>query len=385
MFEFATTSRIIFGSGSLEQAPSIIAERGRRVLLVTGGGLGRETALLTLLQQNHFAIDLLRVKREPGVEDIANGVELARAKGIEVVVGLGGGSAIDAAKAIAAVATNPGELLDYLEVIGRGLALSAPGIPCIAIPTTAGTGAEVTRNAVIDVPEQAIKVSLRGPQVLPQVAIIDPHLALTVPAAVTAATGFDALTQVIEPFLSTRANSLTDALSREAMRLAARSLGLAHANGADLGAREDMAQVSLFGGLCLSNAGLGAVHGLAGPLGGMFRAPHGAVCAVLLGPTMAANLKAIVASNLPNRDDLLQRFREIGQILTARQEATAEDSIAWVNSLAQSLRIPKLSSYGVGPERFGPIIERAQRASSMTYNPVKLQPEELAWILRTAL
>lgn len=385
MFEFATTSRILFGTGTLTEAPGIIAAFGRRILIVTGSSQGREAPLAGLLDKSSLAVEVLRIRREPQVEDIQQGVALCRASGIEVVVGFGGGSAVDAAKAIAAVVTNPGELLDYLEVIGLGLQLKAPGLPCIAIPTTAGTGAEVTRNAVIDVPAQSTKVSLRGPHVLPAVAIIDPQLALTVPAAVTAATGFDALTQVIEPYLCTRANPLTDALAREGIRIAADHLPRAYANGGDLAAREGMAMVSLLGGLCLANAGLGAVHGLAGPLGGMFRAPHGALCAALLGPTLRTNLKAVRASTEPSRDNILQRFQDIARILCSRSDATPEDAIDWVDTHTRSLRIPKLSSYGVGPERFGQLIERALRASSMKYNPVKLMPEEISCILRTSL
>jgi alcohol dehydrogenase class IV len=385
VFEFSTTSRIVFGTGALEKMPEIVRGFGRRVFLVTGANVSRSSVALARLENQGSIVEVYRIKREPTVEDVQRGIERSRAFGSEVVVGIGGGSALDAAKAIAALTTDSGELLDYLEVVGRGFALTGQGLPCVAMPTTSGTGAEVTRNAVIDVPEQSTKVSLRGAKVLPRVAIVDPQLTVSMASQVTAATGFDALTQVIEPFLSVRANPMTDALSREGIRLAARSLLRAYSNGADVAAREDMAMVSLLGGLSLANAGLGAVHGLAGPLGGLFRAPHGAVCAALLSATLTVNLKCVRARGGAEGVELLERFREVARLLTSQNDATAEDGIAWIERHTQLLRIPKLSSYGVGPERFGHIIERALRASSMQYNCIRLTPEDLSWVLRSSL
>ena len=221
------------------------------------------------------------------------GVELAKAERCELVIGFGGGSALDAAKAIAAMLANGGELLDYLEIIGRGKPLTKPSAPFIAIPTTAGTGAEVTRNAVLASPEHKVKVSLRSPLMLAKVAVVDPELTYDLPSALTASTGLDALTQLIEPFVCNRANPMTDGLCVEGLRRAARSLRMAFGKGRDQDAREDMAVASLFGGMALSNAGLGAVHGFAGPIGGSFSAPHGAICAALLPHVMAMNLRAL--------------------------------------------------------------------------------------------
>jgi alcohol dehydrogenase class IV len=387
LFEFITSSRVLFGSGCIAKLPEVVLGFGRRVLLVTGSNVERGEFVQALLATAGCAVCVFRVSREPKVTDIQQGVSLCRTWGADVVVGFGGGSALDSAKAIAVVSTNPGELVDYLElkVVGHVQSLSVPGLPCIAVPTTAGTGAEVTRNAVIDVPEQSTKVSLRGSFVLARVALIDPKLTLSLPPSVTAATGFDALTQVIEPFLSNRHNPLVDALAKEGVRLAAKALPRVYANGADLAAREDMALVSLLGGFSLTNAGLGAVHGLAGPLGGLFRAPHGALCAALLAPTLSGNLKVLNSRADANSTEQWGRYRELGRILTSRDDATAEDAIGFVTELTEQLNIPKLSSYGVTTSHFESIIERALRASSMQYNSVKLSAEDLTAILSAAL
>lgn len=385
MFEFATAQRIIFGLGSREQLPAVVAGFGRRLLLVTGSSGTRAEDLKDQLVRSGCQVEPFLIGREPTVQDVQGGVSLARTQDCELVLGLGGGSAMDAAKAIAALVRAPGDLLDYLEVVGRGQALPAAGIPCIAVPTTAGTGAEVTRNAVIDVPEHSTKVSLRGASVLPRVALVDPELMLSVPSNITAFTGFDALTQVIEPFLSTRANAITDALAKEGIGLASAALRRACDDGADKKAREDMAMVSLLGGLCLTNAGLGAVHGLAGPIGGMCQAPHGAVCAALLANTMAANLKAVQGEERANRDGLLGRFREVGRLLTKRPDATAEDAIHWLGELTLELRIPRLGSYGLTRNQVGSVVASALRASSMQYNPVRLSASALEVILEQSL
>lgn len=210
-----------------------------------------------------------------------------------MVIGLGGGSVLDAGKAIAALVTNLGNVFDYLEVIGKGQPLVNAPLPFIAIPTTAGTGTEVTRNAVLGSPAHGVKVSLRSPMMLPSLAIVDPELTYGLPPEITASSGLDALTQLIEPFVSVKANPMTDAICREGIRHAAKSLRTVYHNGADASAREGMSLASLFGGLALANAALGAVHGFAGPLGGMLNAPHGAICAKLLPLVMEVNIKVL--------------------------------------------------------------------------------------------
>ena len=325
----------------------------------------------------------LIVSGEPTTDLARQGARLAREASCDLVIGLGGGSAIDAAKAIAALAANGGDPLDYLEVIGRGQSLTQTSLPCIAIPTTAGTGAEVTRNAVLASPEHGIKASLRSPTMLPRLALVDPELTHSLPPAVTASTGLDALTQLIEPFTSSKANPLTDALCREGLMRAARSLRTAYEDGRNATAREDMALASLFGGLALANAGLGVVHGFAGPVGGTFHAPHGAVCAAFLPHVMAVNARALRARQ-PN-GTAMERYDEIARILTGQAAALTEDGIAWVKSLAAALSVPSLAAYGVTTADFPALVEKTAAASSTKANPIVLTPAELNEILALAL
>jgi alcohol dehydrogenase class IV len=299
-----------------------------------------------------------------------------------LVIGFGGGSSLDAAKAIAILATHDGEVTDFLEVIGKGRSFSEPALPLLVIPTTAGSGAEVTRNAVIGSPEHRVKVSLRSLYMQPRVAIVDPELTYSLPPEITASTGMDALTQLIEPFLSNKATPLTDAVCREGMARAARSLRRVIEDGSDIEARRDMSLASLCGGLALANAKLGAVHGFAGVLGGMLSAPHGAICATLLPPVMAVNLAAIEQRERVNA--VLVRYEEIARILTGDPSATAGDGLSWIRSLAEDLRIPALSGYGLKSEDFAEVIEKAAVASSMQGNPIRLTREELREILEHA-
>ena len=323
------------------------------------------------------------VRGEPTVEQIADGVNQARLAESELIVGFGGGSVIDSAKAIAGLVTNPGAILDYLEVIGKGKQLSVPALACVAIPTTAGTGAEVTRNSVLASLEHRVKVSLRSPFLLPRLAIVDPKLTIDLPPSVTASTGLDALTQLIEPYVSIRANPVTDGFCIEGMRRVARSLRRAYDEGQDLQAREDMALASLFGGLSLANAGLGAVHGFAAPIGGMFHAPHGAVCAALLPHVTAVNLRAM--HERLNDSAALSRYDSVGKILTGSEKATAVDGIRWISELCKAFQIAGLRAYGVTETDIGVLVEKAAKASSMKANPIVLTDEELTEVLQAAL
>jgi alcohol dehydrogenase class IV len=253
----------------------------------------------------------------------------------------------------------------------------------LAIPTTAGTGAEVTRNAVLASPQHRLKVSLRSPLMLPKVALVDPELTLDLPPALTASTGLDALTQLIEPYVSARANPMTDGLCVEGMRRAARSLRAAFENGRDAAAREDMAVASLFGGLALANAGLGAVHGLAGVIGGMFGAPHGAICAALLPRVMAANLAALRSRDPSN--PALVRYEEVARLVTGRSSAQADDGVEWVGRLVSDLHIPKLGTYGLTSQHTADLVEKSKNASSMKANPIELTSAELAGVVEGAI
>lgn len=383
-FEFATATRIVFGAGALREAGTLGKEFGRRALVVTGRDASRAQALHSLMKAQGISAATFSVSGEPELGTVERGVALAKQENCDFVVSFGGGSALDAGKAVAAMLTNPGELLDYLEVIGRGQALTAASAPFIAIPTTAGTGSEVTRNAVLAAPEQRVKVSLRSPSMLAKAAIIDPELTYDLPPGITASTGLDALTQLIEPYVCSRANPMTDALCVDGIGRAARSLRLAVEKGRQhMAAREDMALASLFGGLALANAGLGAVHGFAGPIGGLFPAPHGAVCAALLAHVMEGNLLAL--RRRQPEGETLRRYDEVARWLTGLAGAKAEDGVTWVRALAADLQIPRLGAYGLTRAHTAEVVEKAAKANSMKANPILLTGEELVEILERAL
>ena len=382
-FEFVTPTRIIVGEGKALEAGKLAKEFGDLVLLLTGNSTERFKFLFDAIQTSGVKIVHFPIDKEPTVDIVQRGVSLGVSSGCQLVVAIGGGSVMDAAKAIAILMTNEGEIFEYLEVIGKGRSLLRPGVPLIAIPTTAGTGAEVTRNAVIGAPEHGVKVSLRSLNMLAKVAIIDPGLTYSMPKSVTASTGMDALTQLIEPFVSNQANPLTDALCKDGMYRVARSLVKAYQNGGDQNARLDMSLASLMSGLALANAKLGIVHGFASVLGGMFNAPHGAVCARLLPPCMSVNVAAIQERN--TNDDSLARFDQVARILTDHPEASASDGVAWIKNLGDKLEIPPLSRYGLTENDFQLVIEKTAVASSTKGNPVTLSSEEMATILDRAL
>jgi alcohol dehydrogenase class IV len=382
-FEFATAGRIIFGPGTSEKFGTLLTEFGKRALVVRGSDPARTRSLLAGIEAARIDYSCFEVRGEPTVEQVAEGVSQARRAESDLVIGIGGGSVIDSAKAIAGLAKNSGAILNYLEVIGKGEQLSVPGLPCVAIPTTSGTGAEVTRNSVLASPEHKVKVSLRSPYLLPGLAIVDPKLTLDLPPSVTASTGLDALTQVIEPYVSIRANPVTDGFCIEGMRRVGRSLQRAFEKGQDLQAREDMALASLFGGLSLANAGLGAVHGFAAPIGGMFHAPHGNVCAALLTRVMEVNLRAL-RTRLPD-GEALRRYDSVAAILTGSEKAIAADGIHWVSELCKALQIPGLRTYGISESDIPELVEKAAKASSMKANPIVLTRDELTEALQAAL
>jgi alcohol dehydrogenase class IV len=381
-FEFATASRIIFGPGTAAELPPLAKAMGDRVFLITGKKVNRTAPLREFLREAGLKTVAFAIPGEPTVSMVSQGAETAREEGCDLVIGLGGGSVIDAAKAVAALATNKEDVFEYLEVIGRGKPLRHDPIPCIALPTTAGTGAEVTQNSVLASPEHRVKVSLRHPKMLPDLAVIDPVLTYSMPADVTASTGLDALTQLLESFVTQKANPITDALCRDGLMRASCGLRRAFNDGKDAEARQDMSLASLFSGLALANAKLGAVHGMAGPMGGMFTAPHGVICARLLPWVMEANLKA-----LRNRGpgEILGRFDEIASIVTHSSDAKAEDGIAWIQGLCRDLNVPPLSEFGVTEDQFAEIVSRANKASSMKGNPVVLTKDEMIDVLTRAV
>ena len=382
-FEFATATRIIFGAGTLTQLGPLAAAFGSTALLVTGRTPQRGEKVAQQIGSHDIRSHNFVVTSEPTIDVVDAGANQARQLGCDVVISIGGGSAIDAGKAVAALATNPGRPLDYLEVIGAGKPLVADPLPFIAIPTTAGTGAEVTKNAVLASTAHAVKVSLRDNRMLPNIALIDPELTYDMPPAITATTGMDALTQVLEPYVSHLATPITDGFCREGLRRAARSLCTVFHNGDDAAAREDMALCSLFGGLALANAKLGAVHGIAGPLGGMFPAPHGAVCGKLLPAATAINIAALHSREPEN--PALARYTKVARILTGDPNAQAKDAVTWLDALGEELALPGLGTYGIGKSDFANLIAKSSRSSSMKGNPIVLMDEEILEIVRRSL
>ena len=381
-FEFATAARILFGPGTVREAGPVARSFGERALVVTGKSSQRAARLTEQCHAAAVSVSEFHVSGEPTVASVVAGLEQAKAERCNVVISVGGGSAIDTGKAIAILLTNPGEIHDYLEVIGKGKPFTQPSAPYIAVPTTAGTGSEVTRNAVITVLDQQIKVSLRSPWMLPRVAIVDPELTDGLPPEITAFTGLDALTQLIEPFLSNAANPVTDAICREGIRRIAQSLQRACETN-DPHSREDMSLGSLLGGMALANAKLGAVHGFAGPIGGKTSAPHGAICARLLPLVVGMNMKA--AQERATHSAMLERYDEVGRLLTGDPLAGAKDGIEWLQNVVAALKVPRLSAYRLTQADLSDIMVKAKSSSSMKGNPVDLNEGELLEILEMAL
>jgi alcohol dehydrogenase class IV len=381
--EFIAPQRIVFGAGTLPEAAPMTRGFGRRALVITGKTPGRAEPLLTALHAEGVNCVTFPVHGEPEVETVRAAVEFARNDCCDVVIGIGGGAALDTAKAVAVLSNQEGDVLDYLEIIGAGRSLEKPPLPFIAIPTTAGSGAEATWNSVIVSREHRAKVSLRSRMMIARVALVDPELTYGLPPGLTATTGMDALAQLLEAYVSAKANHLTDGLCCEGLTCAARSLRRAVAAGGGAAACEDMSLAGLLGGMVLANAGLGAAHGIAGPLGGMLPAPHGALCAALLPEVVAGNLRAL-RSRLPD-GEALSRYRKIAAILTGVADAPAEACVEWLRALVKDLDIPKLGTHGLRAEDLPELVAKASRASSMKGNPVVLSDPELTAIIEAAL
>jgi len=382
LFEFATAGAIVFGPGVFPTAVLRAASLGRRALVVGGKDPRRHADRMGRLREEGLSMRFAGAEGEPTVDGIDSAAERARSARCDLVIGIGGGSALDTAKGVAALLTNPGAATDYLEIVGRGLPFPNDPAPCVAVPTTSGTGAEVTRNAVIASPAHRVKVSMRSHGMLPRLAIVDPELTLTVPPEVTAATGMDALTQLIEAYVSRKASPLTDGFCREGLPRCVRALPRAYEDGADLEARVDMSLASLLSGLALANGGLGAVHGIAGPLGGRIDVPHGVACGRLLPPVFEANAQRLRSED-PGHPTL-QRFEEISRILTGDPRAGLSDGAAWLDRLSERLAVPPLARFGLEASDLRRIASNAARASSMKGNPVELSEADLVDILKKA-
>jgi alcohol dehydrogenase class IV len=381
-FEFATAGRILFGPGRIADVPAQVAALGvTRVLLVTGASPERSAPLRTALIERGIAAIPFAVSGEPTLDTARHGVGVGFAESCDGVVAIGGGSVLDAGKAIAALIGNGGDPLDYIEVIGRGRPIERPSVPMVAVPTTAGTGSEVTRNAVLAAPDRKVKASMRSPHMLPRIAVVDPDFLAGAPRDVLAAGGLDALSQLIEPYLSSRANPFSDALAAQGIPLSARSLRRACLEGPDANARIDLALASVLGGLCLANAGLGAVHGFAAPAGGMVGAPHGALCAALLPSSLEVNLRAL-REREPS-SPVLARMSDVAVWLCGSEEPEA--AIDWLGALQGDLGIPGLAAWGIRRADLPDLVARARQASSMRGNPIALTDEELFEIAERSL
>ena len=369
-YGFAIPGQIVFGRGTATQAAGLVLARGRRVVLVHGATAARVDWLRADLEGQGGQVALLACPGEPDVPGLEAALARLRPVQPEVIVALGGGSAIDMGKALAALLPGRGGPLDHLEVVGKGLPLIADPLPFIAIPTTAGTGAEATRNAVLTVPDHAVKVSLRDPRMIPDVALVDSTLMERAPKAVVLAAGLDAVTQVIEPYLCNRANPLTDAICRDAIPRGLRALK-AVVEGPGTQDWDDMAHVSLCGGMALSNSGLGAVHGLAGVIGGVTGAAHGAICGVLLPHVLSANAALVQPGS-----DLAVRFDWV-----LHEVAQVYGSLSGFADWARMQGLPRLA---VAEGARADIAAAAKRASSMRANPVDLSVAMLAQIIQRA-
>jgi alcohol dehydrogenase class IV len=382
-FDLAVPTDVRFGAGRVSEVPQALVELGaNRVMVITGRTTSRADAIRSTLNEAGISTMVFGVAAEPSIERVRAAVALLAEAGCDAVLGFGGGSALDVAKAAAVLATSGSDPMDHLEVIGAGRPIERAGLPCVAVPTTAGTGSEVTRNSVLS--GGGVKASLRSPLMLPKVALVDPDLLVGVPKPTVAASGMDALSQLIEPLLSLRANPFTDALARDGIRRSARSLSRAYQEGMDdPGVRDDLALASLFGGVCLANSGLGAVHGLAAAAGARLSAPHGAVCAAVLAAAMDVNLRAL-RQRAPGHS-ALGRMDEVAALLTDRSDATPEDAIVWLQELTSALSIPGLASYGLDQEQISAVVAAAQKASSMRGNPIELSDEEVREIVTGSL
>jgi len=379
-FEFNTQSRILFGRGQINRLAELIAPLGSCALVVHAGERHSLAAqrIAVVLENKPIKLHFVRQRGEPKVSDVDSLAQEARAHQCEFVIGVGGGSAIDAAKAVAGLLGNGGSALDYLEVVGKGQKITLPAVPWIAIPTTAGTGAEATKNAVLTA--GTFKASMRSEHLLPRIAIIDSSLTAGIDPAVLAASGMDALCQLIEAHTSNGANPITQALSWAGLRAALFNLRTSCFDPRDIEARDSMSFAALLSGMALTQAGLGAVHGFAAPLGAHFPIPHGVICANLLPAVISANAEA------PGR--AASQYVNIGQ-WAAKRSLPDEEAIArlisFIKGLLRDLKIPPLSHYGISENDIPKMVELARQSSSMKYNPIKLSDEALTAILRAGM
>jgi alcohol dehydrogenase class IV len=376
-FNLVTPTEIVFGRGQIAQLNDRATKLGKRVMIVHGRNPGRLSDVFASLKTVDI-VQTLSIEKEPDLKTLLAAIDQGKLLGIDLVIGIGGGSVMDSAKVLAAMLPSQTDLVSHLEVVGSGLPLSAKRLPLILVPTTSGTGAEVTRNAVVDIPEAQRKVSLRDNQLLPDLALVDPALTDNCPRHVSLHSGLDAVTQVIEPFLSSRSNLFTDMLCKEAIPKGLRALKqLMEQESKE--ARDALAQVSLFGGLALANSGLGVVHGIAGPLGGLCGAPHGAICGALLPAGIAANRDHVLEAEQIARVD--QVIDWIADVFEAPKGQALHAFRQWIIQSG----LPGLASIGVTEEHIMSASQAAASSSSMKANPVVLSTATIEDVMRQSL
>ncbi len=390
-FSVSHLPEIQFGSGKIALLPAVITQFGHQVLLVTGGTSWSKAEWWSPLLQSLDAAGIqyyqVKVDGEPSPELVDATVKQFYRQNIDVVVAVGGGSAMDAAKAIAGLLKINKPVLDYLEGVGPELKYSGPSVPFIAVPTTAGTGSEATKNAVLSRPgENGFKKSFRDDLLMARVAIVDPDLLVSCPPAVIAANGMDAVTQLMESYVSTRQNVFCNALSEQAIQRAAKGLLALYQSTQDDRARENMAFASMISGINLAQTGLGSVHGLASPLGAFFPIPHGVVCGSLLAQATQLNIQVMLQREPEN--PALESYFRLSKIICDRQFTDHETAFkSLINELwnwTHALQIPGLAGYGVKESDIDRIVQNVS-PSSMKTNPIKLTDDEIAAIVRARL
>ena len=386
-FYLSRLPQIAFGSGVLANLPAIARKFGTRALLVTGAGSLKDSVhwsrITTGLETEGISWRHLSIPGEPSPRMVDDAVANLRSERLDFVIGIGGGSALDAAKAIAGLLIPGNSVMDHLEGVGPELPYIGPATPFIAIPTTAGTGSEATKNAVLSLQGvDGFKKSFRDDKLVAEYALIDPDLLTSCPPAVVAANGMDALTQLLESYVSSRAAPFTDSLAWGGMKAVRDGLLALHADTGDATAREKMAYAALISGITLAQVGLGSVHGLAAPLGAFFPIPHGVACGTLVATATRINVEALCARD-PHHP-ALEKYALVGRLLSKQghlnREAAHTALIDTLETWTHALELPRLAHYGVTHADIPRIVANS-RGSSMKTNPVLLDDDEIAAIL----
>ncbi|MBA5763055.1 iron-containing alcohol dehydrogenase [Vibrio sp. 404] len=378
MFQFMTSTRIIFGEGALQSSLSVINQFGYSVLLVSGKNTERASPIIQYIKMQGMRYQHVAICGEPNITMVEETALNGRKFKPDLVIAIGGGSVIDMGKALAAIIPNQGDVYDYVEVVGRNVPLKTKPIPFIAIPTTASTGSEVTRNAVLRSGQDKVKVSLRSPEMLADVAIVDPTLTYGTDAYTSGRGAMDAFTHLMEAYVCGEPNPITDMICEEGLRRLSESV-LPGCLNDNYRARSDLSFAAMLGGMAITNAKLGAAHGLASALGGKLAAPHSVITARLAPFVMQENIRA---AKKAGRADVLARYRKMAQLLTGRANASRDDAVLWTNMMLEKLKLPDLNEFGVCKTSFEQVVDDALKSVAIKGNPLPLTKERLMFILQ---